>query len=58
MAIAIVERVISKSQCMDCPLGQNKVAERWPLVEVCRRRSRILKCGVNFCNNAIEPKPG
>ena len=37
MAIAIVERVINKSQCMDCPLGQNKVAlvERWPLVEVC-----------------------
>ena len=25
MAIAVVERVINKSQCMDCLLGQNKV---------------------------------
>ena len=24
----------------------------------CRRRSRILKWGVNLCNNVIEPKPG
>ena len=23
-----------------------------------RRGSRILKWGVNFCNNVIEPKPG
>ena len=23
-----------------------------------RRGSRILKSGVNFCNNVIEPKPG
>ena len=35
MTVAVVER-LNKSQCMDCPLGQNKVAfvERWPLVEV------------------------
>ena len=28
------------------------------LVSPCRRGSRILKWGVNFCNNVIEPKPG
>ena len=35
MTVAVVER-LNKSQCMDCLLGQNKVAfvERWPLVEV------------------------
>ena len=36
--MAFVERFkINKSQFMDCPLGQNKVAvvvERWPLQEV------------------------
>ena len=26
--------------------------------ETSRRGSRILKWGVNFCNNVIEPKPG
>ena len=30
--------------------------ERWAFVR--RRGSRILKWGVNFCNNVIEPKPG
>ena len=28
------------------------------LANNCRRGSRILKRGVNFCNNVIEPKPG
>ena len=41
MSVAVVEkwpfwRGLNKSQCMDCPPVQNKVAvvERWPLLEV------------------------
>ena len=35
MAVAVVER-LNKSQPMDCPPGQRRVAvsEKWPLVEV------------------------
>ena len=40
------------------PWRNSSSLPRLILQSLCRRGSRILKWGVNFCNNVIEPKPG
>ena len=60
------------SQCMNCrhlvcklarlpsrKLAKDPYITQFPTIQSSiRRGSRILKWGVNFCNNVIEPKPG